>query len=232
LALPPVKSSRISVLLHFEIVMLQTAYLFNFPYPSAGPSDSLQRSIGFSIMTSRVRLIAAIVLPVLLLGACGRGDRAVVSKFLENRTGAVFVFLAPDCPLSQSYTSTLNELHAQFEARGIEVYGVFAGTRASAGADEFTMTYRLRFPVLRDQDFRMADFLRAQQTPEAFLLDATGSVVYSGAIDNRAPELGQQRTVITATYLLDALNSLIEHRQPPNRRIPAIGCFIERSRPA
>jgi peroxiredoxin len=183
-------------------------------------------------MTSRGRLIAAAILTILFIDACGHANRAVFSKFLENRAGAVFVFLAPDCPLSQSYTSTLNDIHAQFEAQHIEVYGVFAGARASAGADEFAKTYRLRFPVLQDQDFRMANFLGAQQTPEAFLLDAAGSIVYSGAIDNRAPELGQQRTVITAMYLLDALNSLVGHRHSPNRRIPAVGCFIERGRPA
>ena len=76
-------------------------------------------------MSSRTRLILAANLIAFLFIGCGQADRADFSKFLQNREGAVFVFLAPDCPLSQSYTSTLNELRAPFEARGIEAFATY-----------------------------------------------------------------------------------------------------------
>jgi hypothetical protein len=151
----------------------------------------------------------------------------LIADHLENKKAAVFVFLAPDCPLSQSYTRTLNELRAQFQTNQIEFYGVFT---AEGGVEDFVATYKITFPVLRDREFRLMDFFGATKTPEAFAVDAQGRTIYSGAIDNWAPELGQHRTVITEHYLQDALNDLIQERDVRVKQTQAVGCFIERNR--
>ena len=168
------------------------------------------------------RIIAAVV--VFLAAGCTKVPPDPISKLLKHKQGVVFVFLSPDCPLSQNYAPALNELRAQFQSSGIEFYGVFAG---KALADEFIATYKITFPVLMDSDFQLANFFGATKTPEAFLLAPQGSFIYKGAIDNRAPELGQQRAVITEHYLLDALNSLLQHQELRVKQTPSVGCFIE-----
>ena len=159
----------------------------------------------------------------LVLG-CARTS-APIAEYLKEKPAAVFVFLAPDCPLSQNYTLTLNNLRKQFEANQIEFYAVFEG---NTGVDDFVATYKLTLPVIRDRDFRLADFFSAMNTPEVFVVDSSGATVYKGAIDNWAPELGQHRTVITETYLLDALNAFTHHKDIPIKETKAVGCFIER----
>jgi hypothetical protein len=164
-----------------------------------------------------------------LVFACTRKGSGPIAPYLENKQGAVFVFLAPDCPLSQNYMPTMNSLAKQSAATGIGFYGVFSQDDSSRKAlDDFTTAYSMSFPAIRDPQFRLADYFGATTTPQAFLADSAGRTVYKGAIDNWAPELGQHRTVITEHYLLDALQSLRDNRPVQVKETTAVGCFIER----
>src|SRR5205814_1676969 len=131
--------------------------------------------------------------------------------------------LASDCPLSQSYTFTMNALHAQFKDIGL--YGIMIGE------GRFDAAYKIDFPLLFDRDLKIADFLGATRTPEAFAVDAGGKTFYKGAVDNGAPELGQHRSVITKYYLADALTNFLQHKPVPVSQTEAVGCFIERPQP-
>jgi hypothetical protein len=168
----------------------------------------------------------------LVLAAC-TSARSPAASFLLNKKAAVFVFLATDCPLSQSYTLTLNNLARDFEPKGIGFYGVFSGDATSKTAmDEFVATYHVGFLVTLDPQGKLAEFFNATLTPEAFLTDSSGRTLYKGAIDNWAPELGQHRTVITQHYLYDALQSVETGKPVKVKETQAVGCFIERKNPA
>jgi thiol-disulfide isomerase/thioredoxin len=173
-------------------------------------------------MVVRRVVVAALLL---LSVACGRQPSQPLAEFLHNKQAAVFVFLAPDCPLSQSYTKTLNELRGQFLNSAIEFYGVFT---ADSGVNDFVATYRITFPIVLDRDFSLADRFGAANTPEVFAVDSAGRTFYQGAIDNGAPELGQHRTVITERYLFDALSAFVRHEDVKIKQTRAVGCFIER----
>jgi hypothetical protein len=165
----------------------------------------------------------------LFVGSCATRADNPITPFLQSKQAAVFIFLSPDCPLSQNYTLTLNNLRKEFLPSGIEFYGVFSGDGVSkASMDDFVAAFRVSFPVMLDSESKIADFFGATKTPEAFLTDAKGQTIYKGAIDNYAPELGQHRTVITEQYLLDALNSVREHKPIKVIQTQAVGCFIER----
>lgn len=113
----------------------------------------------------------------------------------------------------------MNSLQAEF--KDIPIYGIVVG-------EPFGNAYKLDFTVLTDADFKFADFFGATKTPEAFAVDSRGMVFYRGAIDNAAPELGRRRAVITEHYLIDALDSFLQHKPVPTPRTEAVGCFIER----
>jgi thiol-disulfide isomerase/thioredoxin len=178
-----------------------------------------------------MRRISVLCFSFITLAACTPAHNPV-TPLLRDKRAAVFVFLAPDCPLSQSYTLTLNNLAKEFEANEIGFYGVFAGDDASTRAmDSFVATYHLSFPAIRDPEFKVADFFGATRTPEAFLADSKGHIIYKGAIDNWAPELGEHRTVITQHYLYDALESVRAGKLLQVKETQAVGCFIERKNP-
>jgi len=175
----------------------------------------------------RIGILSSFIFLVVL--GCSRGAGNPVESFLQNKKAGVFVFLAPDCPLSQNYTLTLNNLEKEFNSYGISFYGVFSGGGITSQAmDDFAATYHLSFPVMLDADSRIGDFFGATATPEAFLTDPKGHVLYKGAIDNWAPELGQHRAVITQHYLYDALGSVRANKPVQVKETQAVGCFIER----
>ncbi len=70
----------------------------------------------------------------------------------------------------------------------------------------------------------MADLYEAQTTPHAFVIDRQGVLRYAGAVDNVA---FRQRTA-TRFYVEEAVEALLEGRQPPVSEQPPFGCAITR----
>src|SRR5438132_7828021 len=145
-------------------------------------------------MLFREQKVAILIVAVLFCAACHGKKETVITEFVTNQRAAVFVFLAPDCPLSQGYMPALNRLRKQFEPETVEFYGVFSGRGSDKAAmDDFVKTYDIKFPVLADPKLTLANFFGASKTPEVFAVDAHEQTFYKGAIDNWAPELGQPR---------------------------------------
>ncbi|GAB4424391.1 MAG: hypothetical protein OHK0039_41570 [Bacteroidia bacterium] len=155
------------------------------------------------------------------------GEAFPVQQWQAHRYTVLF-FLSPECPLCQNYSRTIAQLRTRYPGQDLAFYGIFPGTHYDS--DEiraYLDTYSPPVIPLRDPAYHVTRALGAQVTPEAFLLDATGQVLYSGKIDNWIPKLGQKRSVITEYYLQDAIGAALAGRPVPLRHIPAIGCFIE-----
>jgi peroxiredoxin len=140
----------------------------------------------------------------------------------------VVIFLQPECPFCNSYAKTLRHLDSVFSAKEVQMYGVMAGTNYS---DSELVAYRddhnLRFPFLLDPEFELTKRLKATITPQAFLIDGNGRVVYHGMIDNWGYEIGKARARATEFYLTDAVNHFLEGKPVAPDSTKAIGCYIQ-----
>ena len=157
------------------------------------------------------------------------GKEGVLSgaSFRDNQA-TIIVFLAPQCPLSENYCLTLNELSAMYAAPGMPFYGCVSGTYFSdAEISRFLKDYQLQLPVLLDPQQDLTSLLGATVTPEVFVIDSSGAILYSGAIDNWAVDLGVKREVVTEFYLRDVLAAVQDERPVPYRQTKPVGCFIE-----
>jgi peroxiredoxin len=147
---------------------------------------------------------------------------------LEKNKASVVIFLQPECPFCNSYAKTLRHLDSVFSAKEVQMYGVMAGTNYS---DSELVAYRddhnLRFPFLLDPEFELTKRLKATITPQAFLIDGNGRVVYHGMIDNWGYELGKTRARATEFYLTDAVNHFLEGKLVAPDSTKAIGCYIQ-----
>lgn len=154
------------------------------------------------------------------------GGQLALAAFREN-AATVFVLLSPECPLCQNYSLTLNEMLKEYESANVAVVGIFPGTYSSRKQiRHYLKKYKVQFPTLLDPDYTLVKHFGGTTTPEVFLLNAAGMVLYSGAIDNWAYSLGKKRRKITAHYLQDALTeTLAEHPVTVSKTEP-IGCFI------
>ena len=81
---------------------------------------------------------------------------------------------------------SLNRLHAVAGASGALVVGIAVGEpRDSVAA--FVATRDLRYTLLVDEDFRLADALGQRQVPATLIIDRKGHVRFAGgALDDRA----------------------------------------------
>lgn len=151
------------------------------------------------------------------------------SADLKNRYTA-YVFMGTECPISQKYVPTLNDI-AQAHPQ-LTLIGVFSEHLSPSELDEFRTQFNVNFELVHDPNFEMADRFGAAVTPEVFLVDQNGTLGYSGAIDNWFVSLGRNRLAPNEHYLLDAFNALLGGRKVQVSKTPAIGCFLERHKPA
>lgn len=142
-------------------------------------------------------------------------------------TPTVWVFLDPECPICQSYTRTLRELHSQFGEKNVTFRAVYTSPGITKGdIERFQKKYRLPILWTIDQDYALAKRWKATTTPEVVVTTAIGAVQYQGAIDNWYYALGKNRPKPTENYLLDALTEITSGQPVSRKNTQAVGCLI------
>jgi hypothetical protein len=155
--------------------------------------------------------------------------KAFMLDTMNGSRGSLYVFLAPECPLSENYTLTINQLQTQFADSGLQFYAVISGQLFDSAAIGFYANrFPLGLPLLVDTGYYFSDQFKATTTPEAVLLNEKSEVVYQGAIDNWATALTQLTAAPTSNYLKDAINSVLKKQAVKISKTKAVGCFIER----
>jgi len=155
------------------------------------------------------------------------GSRVPLNIYREKEL-TVMIFLAHDCPICQKYGDKFRELsafHAQVQVVGIAPAD--GATKELIGS--YAATYGLNFPILLDEKKVLAHVLRGQVTPEVFLFNKAGDLLYRGKIDNWFYELGKYRQVVTEHYLDNAITAaLAGETVSPNKTEP-VGCMLNMS---
>ncbi len=154
-------------------------------------------------------------------------DQKFTIREAMGEKGTVLLFLDPDCPVSQKYGATIRKLSANFDSKGIQVIAIYPVVHITAERiHNFAQEYGFDFTHLLDPRMQLTKAIQASVTPEAFLLDQSGEVLYQGAIDNWFYELGRYRRVVSKHYLLDAVEAYTQQQTIEPNKTAAIGCMI------
>ncbi len=146
-------------------------------------------------------------------------------KSLAGAKGAVLIFIATRCPVSNAYNDRMQQLAQDYKAKGINVIGINSNsTEPLAEVKSHAAEKGLTFTILKDEGNKIADRLGANHTPEAYLLDANMKLVYHGRIDNSMRPEGA-----TANDLRDALDELLAGKAISKTGGAAFGCSIKRA---
>ena len=101
------------------------------------------------------------------------GTRPRRCKSLKGKYATVVVFLSFDCPISTNYSEALAELAKTYGPKGVTFIGVVPSDDEDAAAvAKKAEEFKLTFPVFKDEKLKAADALKAEATPEVFVLDA------------------------------------------------------------
>ena len=145
---------------------------------------------------------------------------------LSPKGFSVFIFLSPECPLCQNYSSVIRSLKEKFHAQ-VNFYGIFPGTAYTrADIQSFEEKYKTAVPMFLDSKFRFTRYVQATATPQVILLAEDGRLLYSGAIDDWMAAPGKKRVKANTHYLEDALEEVLVSGDVTLKRTKAIGCKI------
>ena len=143
---------------------------------------------------------------------------------LKGKSGTVVIFVATKCPYSNAYNARMQKLADDYRARGVNVVGINSNVAESAAeVKSHAAENGLTFTILKDAGNKVADRFGAQVTPEAYLLDASGKLVYHGRIDN-----ARYGVMITSTELRDAVEAVLAGKPVEKAEVKAFGCSIKR----
>lgn len=159
------------------------------------------------------------------------GKPVTLADFLDKKA-LVVVFIGTECPVNNAYMRCLKDIYEEFTKRDVRFVAINANAHDSAEkVAEHAREHLLPFPVLRDQDQLLADALKAERTPEAFILNARCAVQYRGRIDDQFG-VGFQRPKPSRRDLAIALQEVLEGKPVGMARTQASGCLIGRAKKA
>lgn len=145
-------------------------------------------------------------------------------KSLMGKKGAVLIFIATRCPVSNAYNERMEQLAQDYKAKGVSVIGINSNvTEPAVEVKSHAAEKHLTFTILKDDGNRVADRLGATRTPEAYVLDAGSKLVYHGRIDN-----AQRIEGITSNDLREALEEMLAGKSITRTGGSAFGCTIKR----
>ncbi|HKG13874.1 MAG TPA: thioredoxin family protein [Pyrinomonadaceae bacterium] len=143
---------------------------------------------------------------------------------LKGAKGTVIIFMATQCPVSNAYNERMQKLNEDYASRGVNVVGINSNVRElAAEVKKHAAEKGLKFTILKDTGNVIADRFDAQYTPETYLLDASGKLVYHGRIDN-----SRAGDSVTATELRDAIDAVLAGKAVEKQEAKAFGCSIKR----
>ena len=147
---------------------------------------------------------------------------------LRGANATVLITLDPECPFCQGYGPVIDSLSRTFSAEGVRFVGLYPTTFiAPDSALRFARESSFDFPQVLDADCSIASTLHARVTPECFVLDKQGELLYRGAIDNWAVRAGKHRVNATEHYLSDALHAALSEGDKRSEEVLAVGCIVE-----
>jgi hypothetical protein len=189
------------------------------------------------------RLPALILIAALWTTAlCAAGDplqfRGVngerLALFASTGKPSALFFIATDCPISNWYAPTIQQICRDYAARGVECTLVYedvelGATPAVLDAAVRTHLHEYRYgSMIAAVDRRrvVAKHAKATVTPSVAVVDGGGTVRYRGRIDNAYADLGKPRQHVTSHDVRVSLDAMLAGRAVPVPETEALGCYI------
>jgi len=153
---------------------------------------------------------------------------SLINNFNEN--GLLVVFSCNTCPFVIMWEDRYRQLEKMCQTNNVGMVYINSNEAKRDGDDSLeamknhakTMGYT--FPYLIDQNSVLANAFGAKTTPHVFLFNKNKKLVYKGAIDDNYRDISQ----VNKTYLLDAIEQMVEGLDIRIKKTNAKGCSIKR----
>jgi peroxiredoxin len=147
---------------------------------------------------------------------------------VKGEKGTLVIFSCNHCPFVIAWEQRIAALGNEYRKKGVGVIQINSNDPKVAGDTLEGMQKRAQergfeFPYVVDATSDVARAFGASRTPEAFLFDAAGKLVYHGTIDDNHASADK----VQERYLKDALESLTAGKEITVKETKAVGCGIK-----
>ena len=145
-----------------------------------------------------------------------------------DKKAFVLVFVDSGCPLAAKYLPVLQRLESAYRDKDVQFVAVNSGpsdtiVTMAAQAVEFNV----EFPFVKDAEYKVADALGVERTPEVVVLDGKRTLRYRGRIDDQYRP-GGNRAEPTRRDLQAALDAVLAGKEVAVPTTTVDGCLITR----
>ena len=159
-----------------------------------------------------------------------KGVDGALHSLADYDAGAVLVLVQScnHCPYVLAWEGRMSAVQRDYADRGVVLVAINSNDAERYPADSFAAMVGhaneegFLFDYLYDSEQALAHALGSERTPEVFVFDRDRRLVYHGAIDDNRDE-----TAVTQNYLRDALDAVLEGRDPPVAETPPAGCSVK-----
>jgi thiol-disulfide isomerase/thioredoxin len=201
------------------------------PTSEYGPETDEPRILDVTTMVATPSTMTPLgsLLPDFRLPEPATGRMVGPSDF-QGAPGLLVMFLSNHCPFVKHLAEALERFGREYGERGLAIVAVNANdvsrypddSPEAMAAEVARLGYT--FPYLYDESQEVAKTFRAACTPDFFLFDAAGRLVYRGQFDESRPSLA---VAVTGRDLRAACDAVLRGEAPAPEQTPSIGCNIK-----
>lgn len=151
-------------------------------------------------------------------------------KSAMKENGLLVMFSCNTCPVVINNQSRTNEIckYAQDKNVGVVLLNSNEANRGSSESLDAMKSYAegqgFQWYYAVDKNNELADAFGATRTPECFLFDKSGKLVYHGAIDDNPNDEGS----VSRKHLKEAINEATAGKEVSVKKSRSVGCGIKR----
>jgi peroxiredoxin len=152
-----------------------------------------------------------------------KGEKHSLTDYKSSKA-IVLMFIATQCPISNSYNERMVELYKDYASKGVTFIGINSNKQENVEeVRNHSEEHGFKFVVLKDWNNVIADTLEASVTPEIYVLNSKREVLYHGRIDDSSRE-----NRVKSKDLRAALDRILAGKTVEVTETKAFGCSIKR----
>jgi peroxiredoxin len=153
---------------------------------------------------------------------------AVSIADVAGKQGTLVVFSCNHCPFVKAWQGRIASVGNTAKAKGVGVIVINSNDPTDYPEDGYAEMQKrsqelgFAFPYVVDATSDVARSFGATRTPEAFLFDKDGKLVYHGAIDD-----SKEADQVSKHFLQDAVDAAVAGKAVPVAETKFVGCGIK-----
>ncbi len=157
-------------------------------------------------------------------------DKNVSLNDVKTSKGLLVMFSCNTCPYVIKSQARTKEMIAYTAKNGVGMIIVNSNAEQRDGADSYEAMTRYAdrqgysVPYVVDEKSKLADAFGASHTPEVFLFDAGGKLVYKGAMEDNPSQPSASKVM----FLHNAIENMVNNKPVDPNKTKSIGCTIKR----